>query len=135
MKFSKFYCEILIVFLKASLCLGNWTFTKVFKDKALDGHSLFISDNLTEWQCLFESSNDQRSGSVNYHKGNKICVVNSIVDDEELRLQLKVRQGWTYYEKEEKVKTFFFKQGKIRLKGFLHILKSQGKIYLPMRIF
>ena len=90
------------MFLNATLCSGNWNFTKVFRDKALDGHSLFVLDNLTELQCLFESSSDPRSGSVNYHKENKICVVNAIVDDEELRMRLKVRRGWMYYEKEER---------------------------------
>jgi len=97
------YCWIFHLFLKISSSLCNFSFTKVFSNKALDDdHSLFILNNLTEWQCLFEASNEPRSGSVSYHMERKICVVNAVFNDEEIELKMKEKQGWTSFKKEEK---------------------------------
>jgi len=106
---------ILISFL--NVASSDWSFTKTLRDKALDGNSLFTLNMLTEWQCLFESSNNPKSGSVNYHKERKVCEVNAVVDDnEEIEPKIKAKPGWTYYEKEKKVMINFWMQKFLTLK-------------------
>ena len=106
MHISSQYLHVLIIltFCKRNLCQNGIDFKKVFKDKKFDGHSLFTLNGLTEVQCLFECSNEKKSGSVSYHNELKICLVNSIVNTpSKSGSKLKSEEGWIHYEKETNV--------------------------------
>ena len=105
---SPYYCILIVLIIcQQSFCQNGNYFRKVFKDKKLEEQSLFILTGLTEVQCLFECTSQVESGSLNYHKESKTCMVNRIVDEASTEeTNLKTDNGWMFYQKEINVRIF-----------------------------
>ena len=74
-------------------------FTTVLLNTRLHGHTIATMKNLIEVECLFESSRQTGSGSVNYNANDKICEINMAIEAATKENDLKNIHGWTYYEK------------------------------------
>ena len=91
---------LLILF---SICNAIEKFINNMKDKRLIGYSIVSIRDITDTECIHHCSIRDDCGSVNYHVGDVVCMLNKNVDENDEKDNVIDDKGWNYFKKQENV--------------------------------